>query len=109
VTRLLTTIAASLEASNRRAKCFLRVPAVSGGRGTIFRVHEILKALQKKIGEHSEMGAAIAKLEMALNDLAMVCDAKGPVVTRVVYVPVPVRFDVCGLLLALSLTFNCPI
>jgi len=55
------------------------------------------------------MGAAIAKLEMALNDLAMVCDAKGPVVTRVVYVPVPVRFDVCGLLLALSLTFNCPI
>jgi hypothetical protein len=33
--------------------------------------HEILKALQKKIGEHPEIGAAITKLEMALNDLAV--------------------------------------
>jgi len=33
--------------------------------------HEILKALQKKIGEHPEIGAAITKLEMALNDLAI--------------------------------------
>lgn len=33
--------------------------------------HEILKALQEKIGEHPEIGAAITKLEMALNDLAV--------------------------------------
>jgi hypothetical protein len=33
--------------------------------------HEILKALQEKIGEHPELGAAITKLEMALNDLAV--------------------------------------
>jgi hypothetical protein len=33
--------------------------------------HQILKALQKKIGEHPEIGAAITKLEMALNDLAI--------------------------------------
>ena len=32
---------------------------------------EILKALQEKIGEHPELGAAITKLEMALNDLAI--------------------------------------
>ena len=33
--------------------------------------HEILKALQEKIGKHPEIGAAITKLEMALNDLAV--------------------------------------
>jgi len=33
--------------------------------------HRILKALQEKIGEHPEIGAAITKLEMALNDLAI--------------------------------------
>jgi hypothetical protein len=33
--------------------------------------HQILKALQHKIGEHPEIGAAITKLEMALNDLAI--------------------------------------
>jgi predicted translin family RNA/ssDNA-binding protein len=33
--------------------------------------HQILKELQKKIGEHPEIGAAITKLEMALNDLAI--------------------------------------
>ena len=32
---------------------------------------QILKALQQKIGEHPEIGAAITKLEMALNDLAI--------------------------------------
>ena len=32
---------------------------------------QILKALQEKIGEHPEIGAAITKLEMALNDLAV--------------------------------------
>jgi len=32
---------------------------------------QILKALQKKIGEHPEIGAAITKLEMALNVLAV--------------------------------------
>jgi len=31
--------------------------------------HQILKALQEKIGEHPEIGAAITKLEMALNVL----------------------------------------
>jgi hypothetical protein len=33
--------------------------------------HKILKALQEKVGEHPEIGAAITKLEMALNDLAV--------------------------------------
>lgn len=33
--------------------------------------HQILKALQEKIGHHPEIGAAITKLEMALNDLAV--------------------------------------
>ncbi len=33
--------------------------------------HEILKTLQKKIGVHPEIGAAITKLEMALNVLAI--------------------------------------
>jgi hypothetical protein len=32
---------------------------------------QILNALQEKIGEHPEIGAAITKLETALNDLAM--------------------------------------
>ena len=32
---------------------------------------QILKVLQQKIGEHPEIGAAITKLEMALNDLAI--------------------------------------
>jgi len=32
---------------------------------------QILKTLQEKIGEHPEIGAAITKLEMALNDLAI--------------------------------------
>ncbi len=33
--------------------------------------HQILKALQEKIGVHPEIGAAITKLEMALNVLAI--------------------------------------
>ena len=37
----------------------------------IAAAHQILKALQEKIGEHPEIGAAITKLEMALNDLAI--------------------------------------
>ena len=32
---------------------------------------QILKALEEKIGEHPEIGAAILKLEMALNVLAV--------------------------------------
>jgi hypothetical protein len=32
---------------------------------------QILKTLPEKIGEHPEIGAAITKLEMALNDLAI--------------------------------------
>jgi hypothetical protein len=37
----------------------------------IASAHQILKALQEKIGEHPELGAAITKLEMALNILAV--------------------------------------
>jgi hypothetical protein len=33
--------------------------------------HEILKALNEKLGQHPEVGAAITKLEMALNVLAV--------------------------------------
>jgi hypothetical protein len=33
--------------------------------------HQLLKALQEKIGVHPEIGAAILKLEMALNVLAI--------------------------------------
>jgi hypothetical protein len=33
--------------------------------------HQILTALQEKMGEHPELGAAITKLEMALNLLAV--------------------------------------
>ena len=43
----------------------------ASAEGHIRSAHEILKALQKKIGEHPEIGAAITKLEMALNDLAI--------------------------------------
>ena len=35
------------------------------------RAYQILKALQEKIGEHPEIGAAITNLEMVLNDLAI--------------------------------------
>ncbi len=37
----------------------------------IASAQKILKALQEKIGEHPEIGAAITKLEMALNALAI--------------------------------------
>ena len=37
----------------------------------IASAHEILKTLQEKIGKHPELGAAITKLEMALNILAV--------------------------------------
>ena len=37
----------------------------------IASARQILKALQEKIGEHPELGAAITKLEMALNILAV--------------------------------------
>jgi hypothetical protein len=33
--------------------------------------HQILKDLQKKVGDHPELGEAITKLEMALNNLAI--------------------------------------
>jgi hypothetical protein len=33
--------------------------------------HQILKTLQEKIGDHPEIGAAITRLEMALNVLAV--------------------------------------
>jgi len=37
----------------------------------IASAHQILNALQDKIGHHPEIGAAITKLEMALNILAV--------------------------------------
>lgn len=37
----------------------------------IASAQQILRALQEKIGEHPEIGAAITKLEMALNALAI--------------------------------------
>jgi hypothetical protein len=37
----------------------------------IASAQQILKTLQDKIGEHPEIGAAITKLEMALNALAI--------------------------------------
>ena len=37
----------------------------------IASARQILKALQEKIGKHPEVGAAITKLEMALNILAV--------------------------------------
>jgi len=40
-------------------------------RAHITNAHQILKALQEKIGPHPEIGAAITKLEMALNVLAV--------------------------------------
>ena len=43
----------------------------AGAAEHIAGAHEILKALQEKIGQHPELGAAITKLEMALNDLAI--------------------------------------
>ncbi len=33
--------------------------------------HQMLKTLEAKIGKHPELGAAITKLEMALNILAI--------------------------------------
>ena len=33
--------------------------------------HQLLKDLQKKLGNHPELGEAITKLEMALNTLAV--------------------------------------
>ena len=39
--------------------------------GHVASAHTILKALQEKIGTHPELGAAITKLEMALNELAI--------------------------------------
>jgi hypothetical protein len=37
----------------------------------ITSAHQILKTLQEKLGPHPEIGAAITKLEMALNILAV--------------------------------------
>ena len=47
------------------------VPDSSSAATHISSAQQILKALQSKIGEHPELGAAITKLEMALNDLAI--------------------------------------
>ena len=45
------------------------VPAQTAAH--IASAHQILKALQERIGKHPELGAAITKLEMALNTLAV--------------------------------------
>ncbi|MGB6384079.1 MAG: hypothetical protein WBD25_03545 [Terriglobales bacterium] len=37
----------------------------------VVSAHKILKELQKKVGNHPELGEAITKLEMALNSLAI--------------------------------------
>jgi hypothetical protein len=37
----------------------------------IASAHQMLKALHEEIGQHPEIGAAITKLEMALNLLAV--------------------------------------
>ena len=37
----------------------------------ITNAHQILQVLQDKIGQHPELGAAILKLEMALNILTI--------------------------------------
>lgn len=46
-------------------------PGPAEARAHIASAQQILKALQQKIGEHPEIGAAITKLEMALNVLAI--------------------------------------
>ena len=46
-------------------------PNPAGAEAHIKSAHQTLKALQRKIGEHPEIGAAITKLEMALNVLAI--------------------------------------
>jgi hypothetical protein len=46
-------------------------PNPADAEAHIRSAHQILKALQEKIGEHPEIGAAITRLEMALNDLAI--------------------------------------
>jgi hypothetical protein len=43
----------------------------AGAAEHIASARQILTALQEKIGQHPELGAAITKLEMALNDLAI--------------------------------------
>jgi hypothetical protein len=46
-------------------------PSSAQAEAHIADAHKILTALQAKIGSHPEIGAAITKLEMALNVLAV--------------------------------------
>jgi hypothetical protein len=46
-------------------------PDPAQAAGHVASAHKILKTLQDKIGTHPELGAAITKLEMALNILAV--------------------------------------
>ena len=46
-------------------------PNSAGAAAHIASARQLLKALQDKVGQHPELGAAITKLEMALNDLAI--------------------------------------
>jgi hypothetical protein len=46
-------------------------PSPAQAEAHIASAQQILKALQQKIGEHPEIGAAITRLEMALNALAI--------------------------------------
>jgi len=54
----------TLNAENDRQEPSQAVAYITGA-------HEILKALHEEIGRHPEIGAAITKLEMALNLLAV--------------------------------------
>ncbi len=46
-------------------------PGSAQAAAHIASAHQILNALQEKIGKHPEIGAAITKLEMALNVLSV--------------------------------------
>jgi hypothetical protein len=60
-----------LIAKVKTQKAAQKTPREADAEAHIRSAHQILKALQEKIGEHPEIGAAITKLEMALNDLAI--------------------------------------
>ena len=49
-------------------------PNLAQAETHIKSAHQILEALQKKIGKHPEIGAAITEVEMALNVLAVQTD-----------------------------------
>jgi hypothetical protein len=54
-----------------RVSCPPLSPPTAQAATHIASAHQILKALQEEIGEYPELGAAILKLEMALNILTI--------------------------------------